>query len=95
MGCKGFELSDQNVSNLDLQSQQVASGPYIPIQFNDYKKDGINVYIVAKDEPSVAYVSTVVKAVQYWSDLLKQKSHNPGSWNFNIFSSRDFPFSTN
>ena len=89
-----FQVTEtENVIRSDSQSdsQQVISGPYLPIQFNDYKKDGINVYVVAKDEPSVAYVPTAVKAIEYWSELLKQRSHNPGAWNFNIFSSRDFP----
>jgi hypothetical protein len=80
--------SEPKVENL---TGTIIQQPFIPIEFNNYLKDKINVYIVAWDRESVQYLPSAKRAIEHWSDVLKERSGNYNAWSFNYFNSRDFP----
>jgi hypothetical protein len=76
---------------LENLSEIVTSRPYIPIEFNDYRNDKINAYIVYEDEASKQYVPVATKAVKHWEQALKRMSGNPQAWNIEIHTSGGTP----
>ena len=56
---QSFQVTE-NRSEILTQSESVINGPYIPLLFNNYKKDKLNVYVQYEDG-SAPYVSAACK----------------------------------
>jgi hypothetical protein len=61
--------------------------PYIKLNHNNLINDNVNIYVIINqytEEQSKGFVNDVIRAVEKWSNLLKERSGNYNAWNFNI-----------
>lgn len=85
---QSFEVVE-NKSEILTMSKSLINGPYIPLIFNDYNREKLNVY-VKYDDASAPYVSTAVAAIKHWSKVLQERSGNNNAWQFNIVTAKSF-----
>jgi hypothetical protein len=87
------EISPENITSIITNQSNLSNDtriPFIPINFNNYATNKINVY-VKEDDLSKDYVPVVKNAIDRWSQVLQERSGNKDAWKFNFFTTEKFP----
>ena len=57
----------------------------------DWNEKSLNIYVISKDDYSRKYIPDAVRAIKDLSGILKDRSGNGKAWNFNIFTTSNYP----